>query len=285
MADDTAVATVHDLDAATLESLVTNGDCKRLTPAQKVAYYRARCDAAGLDYRAQPFQFINLQGREVLYALKAATDQLTGKHKIRTEITDQRTEEGLRIVTVRAIAADGRATDEIGAVPIAGLKGEALANALMKASTKAKRRAVLALCGLGMLDETEVDSIPGATRGASATASDPPKLRPPAPVNVPSGATTNAVEHGTAPAAAALGTAPPVLPAPEGTTRLLTAKERASMWKIVKGTARFADMTATDIEKAFKSFLRDELLLDSSKELRLAHVDAVSQWCRDEEVI
>src|SRR6202008_2665643 len=41
-------------------------------------------------------------------------------------------------------------------------KGEALGNALMKASTKAKRRATLSICGLGMLDETELETIPTA---------------------------------------------------------------------------------------------------------------------------
>jgi hypothetical protein len=34
---------------------------------------------------------------------------------------------------------------------------------MMKAVTKAKRRVTLSICGLGMLDETEVDSVPGAT--------------------------------------------------------------------------------------------------------------------------
>jgi hypothetical protein len=33
-------------------------------------------------------------------------------------------------------------------------------NALMKAVTKAKRRVTLSICGLGMLDETEVETIP-----------------------------------------------------------------------------------------------------------------------------
>jgi hypothetical protein len=37
-----------------------------------------------------------------------------------------------------------------------------LANALMKAETKSKRRVTLSICGLGFLDETEADSIPGA---------------------------------------------------------------------------------------------------------------------------
>ena len=43
----------------------------------------------------------------------------------------------------------------IGAVSIKGLQGENLANALMKAETKAKRRVTLSLAGLGWLDETE----------------------------------------------------------------------------------------------------------------------------------
>jgi hypothetical protein len=42
------------------------------------------------------------------------------------------------------------------------LKGDAYANAIMKAETKAKRRATLDLLGLGILDETEAESIPNA---------------------------------------------------------------------------------------------------------------------------
>jgi hypothetical protein len=47
-------------------------------------------------------------------------------------------------------------------VSIANVNGEARANAMMKAETKAKRRVTLSICGLGMLDETEVESIPEA---------------------------------------------------------------------------------------------------------------------------
>jgi hypothetical protein len=44
------------------------------------------------------------------------------------------------------------------------LKGEDLVNARLKAVTKAKRRVTLSICGLGFLDETEVDSIRQARR-------------------------------------------------------------------------------------------------------------------------
>jgi hypothetical protein len=45
-----------------------------------------------------------------------------------------------------------------------GLAGEAYANAIKRAVTQAKRRVTLSICGLGMLDETEVDSVPEALR-------------------------------------------------------------------------------------------------------------------------
>ena len=57
-----------------------------------------------------------------------------------------------------------------GAVPIAGLKGEEFANALMKAETKAKRRATLSICGLGVLDETEVETITDEPLNAARSA-------------------------------------------------------------------------------------------------------------------
>jgi hypothetical protein len=180
------------LDPETMQALVAGGDCSRLTPAQRTAYYAARCEAAGLDPRAQPFAFMRLNGKEVLYALKAASDQLAAKHGVKMEIVSQATEDGIRIVTVRALAKDGRQTDEIGAVPVKGLVGDALCNAMMKAVTKAKRRAVLSICGLGMLDETEAESIPAAAPVVPVVEVLPPAGKIEAPP--PEAAKTVAVE-------------------------------------------------------------------------------------------
>jgi hypothetical protein len=44
-------------------------------------------------------------------------------------------------------------------VPLGNLKGDALANALTKSETKAKRRVTLSIAGLGWLDETELETI------------------------------------------------------------------------------------------------------------------------------
>lgn len=170
--------TLASLDAETMQHLVAGGDCSRLNPAQKVAYYQARCEAAGLDPRAQPFAFMRLNGKEVLYAQKAASDQLAAKHGVRMTIVSQATEDGIRVVTVRAEAKDGRVTEEIGALPVKGLAGEALSNAMMKCVTKAKRRAILSLCGLGMLDEMEVETIPQAQHAPTVEVLPPAGERP-----------------------------------------------------------------------------------------------------------
>lgn len=164
------------MDGGTMLKLVGGGDTALLAPESKLQYYRARCEAAGLDPRTAPFQFIRLQGKEVLYATKGATDQLAAAHKIRVEVLSQETDSDVRIVMVRAEAADGRKTDEMGAVPVAGLKGADLANAYMKAITKAKRRAILSICGLGMMDETELETVSGLAPVSEAT--QPAALRP-----------------------------------------------------------------------------------------------------------
>ena len=60
--------------------------------------------------------------------------------------------------------ADGRTDESTGVVSIGNLKGDFLANACMKAETKAKRRVTLSIVGLGFLDESEAETIPNAQR-------------------------------------------------------------------------------------------------------------------------
>lgn len=153
--------TTNQLDPATLEKLVTSGNLADLTPTQRVMYYRARCDAAGLDYRTQPFRYITTDGKLSLYAEKSCTDQLARIHGVSYKIVSKGVTDDIYVVEMEA-TANGRTCVDIGAVAIKGLGGTNLANAMMKAITKARRRATLSLCGLGMLDETEVETIQGA---------------------------------------------------------------------------------------------------------------------------
>jgi len=145
-----------------IEQVVIQGNLASLSSVQRASYYAKVCDSLGLNPYTRPFEYITLNQRLVLYARKDATDQLRALRKVSLTITGRETVGDLYVVTARAALPDGRTDEEIGVVSIVGLKGEALANAYMKASTKAKRRVTLSICGLGLLDETEVETIPGA---------------------------------------------------------------------------------------------------------------------------
>lgn len=151
----------QSLNPDTLSRLVVQGDLSKLTEAQKVEYYTSLCHATGLSPVSQPFAYLRLSGKEVLYATKSATDQLRKVYGASVSISARETIGDVYVVTAKA-SVGSRTDESTGAVSIAGLRGDSLANAFMKAETKAKRRVTLSLFGLGMLDESEIETIPGA---------------------------------------------------------------------------------------------------------------------------
>ena len=172
-----------------LEQVIIGGDLKALSPEAKLLYYKGICESLNLNPLTRPFLYITLNGRLTLYAAREATDQLRNLRDVSISIVDAQMHDGVYVVTAQASLPGGRTDTSTGAVPTANLQGENLANALMKAETKSKRRVTLSICGLGMLDETEVGSIPGATlvevdfdTGEMATeAPRPPAVKRPSP--------------------------------------------------------------------------------------------------------
>lgn len=178
MPDDTTLPVAQDARAI-MTPVILDGDTSRLSADQKVDYLFAVCRTVGVNPMTQPFQFVKLQGREVLYATRTCTDELRARHGISLDVLSEEIRNGLIVVRVKATNAQGRSDSDLGAVPAvypqtyrdrsgqfkphprAGkpLEGEDFSNALMKATTKAKRRVTLSLCGLGWLDETEVASV------------------------------------------------------------------------------------------------------------------------------
>lgn len=158
-----ALAAIDPRDAGIAAEAATKGDLAALSPEQRTALYGATCRSMGLNPLSQPFQYIKLNGKLTLYATRTATDQLRKINGVSITKVEKEVLEGVLTVTVYASDASGRTDMEIGAVTVAGLKGEALANAHMKALTKAKRRVTLSISGLGWLDESEVASVPSAS--------------------------------------------------------------------------------------------------------------------------
>ena len=156
----------RSINMTDIEALLVDGNLSRLTPEQRVRYYKATCDSLGLNPLTQPFSYITLSGKLVLYANKGAAEQLRKIHGVSIEITNCSVIDDCYVVQVLARAKDGRTDAATAVIPIKTgsnkLVGDALANTMMKCETKAKRRVTLSICGLNMLDETEVETIPNA---------------------------------------------------------------------------------------------------------------------------
>ena len=142
-----------------IEKCLLDGDLSGLSLDQRISYYKQVCETVGLNPLTKPFQYIVLNGKLTMYALKGATDQLRKIYNINCTITKEAYIEDIYVVTVEVKDKSGRIDVDMGFAKVAGMKGDMLGNAMLKAVTKAKRRATLSMCGLGMLDEDEVATI------------------------------------------------------------------------------------------------------------------------------
>lgn len=147
--------------AEIMEGILLGGDLSKLTSSQRVTYYQKVCETLGLNPYTKPFDYIKLNDKLTLYAKKDATDQLRKINNISIlDVNIVETEKQF-IVKVKGQDPAGRIDMEVGVVNKSDMRGDT-ANSQMKAVTKAKRRLTLSMCGLGWLDETEVQTIPDA---------------------------------------------------------------------------------------------------------------------------
>lgn len=142
-----------------VEAAVIGGDLSKMSPEGRVSHYLTVCKSMGLNPLTRPFDYITLNSKLTLYARKDAADQLRKINGISIDKPDIQYQDDWIVVTVVAHDASGRCDSDVGVVNKKDMRGD-FGNALMKAVTKAKRRVTLSICGLGWLDETEVETIP-----------------------------------------------------------------------------------------------------------------------------
>ena len=161
-----------------ISNLVLNGDLSKMNDVMKVQYYNELCHSLNLNPVTRPFQLISFQGKQVLYATKDATEQLRKLNGVSVVDLQQDIKDGLCISKCKVQDASGRFDIATGVTSltkeetkwesgkpiktgkIIKMTAEETANSIMKSETKSKRRATLSICGLGMLDESELDTMP-----------------------------------------------------------------------------------------------------------------------------
>ncbi|EAW7408674.1 hypothetical protein FGT37_04740 [Campylobacter coli] len=141
------------------ELALVKGDLSKLSDVERASYVKNLCESLSLNMLTKPFEYIVINGKLTLYANKSATDQLRQIRKVSITKTEVAQVGDIYMVTAYAATPDGRTDCDTGALNIKNLSGDNLANAIMKAITKAKRRVTLSICGLGMLDESELETI------------------------------------------------------------------------------------------------------------------------------
>ncbi len=156
-AHETQIETFQPPSPEVMERVLLSGDLSTLTAAQRLSYYESVSRSLGLNPLTKPFEYITLNGKLTLYARKDCTEQLRRRYNISLKILTREITDGCVVVTAKAVMPNGREDESVGSVVLpAG--AEAKANAMMKAETKAKRRVTLSICGLGMFDESELET-------------------------------------------------------------------------------------------------------------------------------
>lgn len=169
------------VDPEALNRALMAGDLSKLSPADRTQYYLALCQSVGLNWLSRPFIVLKTQdGSLQWYATVGCADQLRKRDRVSMRVLGRElTADGMYIVTVEASTPDGRIEQAQGIVALAEprmawrknaqgeqvkveektssgepllipLTGKARENAMMRAESKAKRRATLAICGLGL---------------------------------------------------------------------------------------------------------------------------------------
>lgn len=224
-------------EIAAIEAALVGGDLAKLTPQQRVVYYNRTCESLGLNPLTKPFSYLALNGKLVLYATRDCTDQLRSNRQV--SISDMQPQQigDLYVVRVTARMPDGRTDAATGAVCIEGLRGEKLANAMMKAETKAKRRATLSICGLGLTDESEVETIEGARTDVVDVQTGEPRAEVAQKV------------------AASLGVKPPAPPSGNGGPKQPPCLDAPNMWRLEAPASQHRGKDLLQIETEFPGWI------------------------------
>ena len=169
---------------AIIERVITLGDLSALTVIERTQYYIAVCNSIGVNPLTRPFDYLSLgdgdKRKLVLYPNAECAAQLRANNDISISIISRDVVEGIYVVVAKARMGNGREDEASGCVPLvkengtwertqsgksyfkgdgtfASLSPTDRANAMMKAETKAKRRAAFSACGLGIAESADSD--------------------------------------------------------------------------------------------------------------------------------
>jgi hypothetical protein len=168
-----------------METALMMGDFSALTVHERLQYQKTLCKTLGLNPLTRPFEYIRFRNRDddeegaeptegkmVLYARADCAAQLRKIHRVAVKVGRRELVGEFYEVEADASIGRDRTDSAIGVVwmkkwkkqrekqsILVDLQGREKANAMMRAETKAKRRVTLSICGLHMLDQSELQDL------------------------------------------------------------------------------------------------------------------------------
>ena len=164
---DIAIANREDA-AGALAHVLGTGDLSKLSNEQRVAHYLDLCQSLSLNPRSRPFDWIEFYDPETkakkltLYPKASCADQLRRQHHISAWITRREIVGELFVCEAEGQTPTGRKIQSSKYVPLTDregnrLRGQRLANAMMKAETGVYRRLTFAM--IGMAAPPDIDEL------------------------------------------------------------------------------------------------------------------------------
>ena len=189
--------------AAIRKMAQAGGDLTPLNQAERDIVQRVMCRRMDIDPDSFPFQVIEFkrgpEKKTIFYAPRGLFDYLASRDNLHLIVANSHIQGNTIIFTARVTARNGRVVEDIGAAPVSftGTGGEQTAAGVMKAWTRAVRRALSRFYGASVLDESEKDAVESSA----------------APFAAPAPASSFIKSHTTVGEVAATAPMPPVAPA------------------------------------------------------------------------
>lgn len=149
----------NSLPAAVIQAQLYR-DWKGTTEEQRVKACLELCHILGIPTPMNPFQFITMNNKLVLYAPNEAAQLIAESRRASVEVLNKYVDKERNIFVVEVqVSTPERRVQNFAAISLAGLTGQKLADAMMKCCTKAQRRTIFGAFGLSVSDEDDVQAV------------------------------------------------------------------------------------------------------------------------------
>lgn len=151
--------TVQDKLPASVVKAQLYNDWSKLSEEDRLKAALALCRALDIPTPLNPFRFITMNGKVVLYAPNEAAQLIAESKGASVNITNKYLDKETNIYTVEVrVSTATRTIDNMACLYVGGLTGQKRADAMMKAVTKASRRTIFAAFGLSVTDDDDIEA-------------------------------------------------------------------------------------------------------------------------------